>query len=97
MPCRRRCEPLAGLFAEDLDHQIAEAVDDLRVLLEIGRGVDHAEGLDDADDLVEAADLLFAIETTSRRLALTILVLASASPTSICFASCTSSAALNSE
>src|SRR6266542_3281899 len=44
--------PLAGLVAKHLDHQIAEAVDDLRMLREVRRGVYHAERFHHAHHLV---------------------------------------------
>src|SRR5262245_55985459 len=46
---------VATLLAEDLDHEIGEAVDDLGLLAEALSRVDHAEHLDDALDLVETA------------------------------------------
>src|SRR5262249_29576841 len=46
---------VATLLAEDLDHEIGEAVDDLGLLAEALGRVDHAQHLDDALDLVEAA------------------------------------------
>src|SRR5215831_8683661 len=48
---------VATLLAEDLDHEIGEAVDDLGLLAEALGRVDHAQHLDDALDLVEAAQL----------------------------------------
>src|SRR5215475_12174856 len=52
-PHRRARVP--ALLAEDLDHEIGEAVDDLGLLAEALGRVDHAQHLDDALDLVEAA------------------------------------------
>src|SRR5213593_2390684 len=53
----RRARVLADGLAEDLDHQVGEAVDDLGLIAEpLGR-IDHAEDLDDAADLVEAAEI----------------------------------------
>jgi len=46
---------LAG-FAEDLDHQVGEAVDDLGVVRKIRRGVDHAVNLDDAFNPAQIAE-----------------------------------------
>ncbi len=43
-----RARMAAVFLAEDVDEEIRAAVDDERVLFEIGRGVDHAEQLDDA-------------------------------------------------
>src|SRR5262245_38333307 len=45
----------AGL-AEDLDHQIRESVDDLRVVGEVVSALDHTERLDDPAHAVEASD-----------------------------------------
>jgi len=47
---------LASVLAENLDQQLAEAVDDLRLLAEVGRAVDHADHFHELDDLVEAAE-----------------------------------------
>ena len=47
----------AVIGAEDLRHQVAEAVDDRRVLLEIGGGVDHAQGFHQPRDAVERAEV----------------------------------------
>src|SRR5262250_2241928 len=52
-PHRRARVPT--LLAEDLDHEIGEAVDDLGLLAEALGRVDHAQHLDDALDLVETA------------------------------------------
>src|SRR5213593_4861298 len=53
----RRARVLADGLAEDLDHQVGEAVDDLGLIAEpLGR-IDHAEHLDHAADLVEAAEI----------------------------------------
>src|SRR5215471_15692839 len=52
-PYRRARVP--ALLAEDLDHEIGEAVDDFGLLAEALGGVDHAQHLDDTLDLVEAA------------------------------------------
>src|SRR5688500_18009739 len=49
---------LASVIAEDLDHQLAEAIDDLRLLREVGRAVDHAENLYESDDTIEGAELV---------------------------------------
>ena len=46
----------AGVLAEHLRHQFREAVDDLRLILEVRRAVDHAERLDQPLDLVERAE-----------------------------------------
>src|SRR2546425_2740421 len=53
----RRARVLADGFAEDLDHQIGEAVDHLGLVAETVRGVHHAQRLDDPTDLVEAAEV----------------------------------------
>lgn len=45
------------VLAPDFHHQIAETVDNLGVILEIGRAVDHSQNLDDADDPIQAAEL----------------------------------------
>src|SRR5687768_9229984 len=47
---------MAAAVAEDLDHEVGEAVHDPRLLAEAGRRVDHAEHLDDLADLVQAAE-----------------------------------------
>ena len=47
---------MPSVLAEDLDHEIREAVDDLGLLAEALGGVDHAEDLDHPLDLVEAAE-----------------------------------------
>ena len=39
--------------AKDLDEKIRATIDDLRVVLEIGRGVDHPEHIDDPLDSIE--------------------------------------------
>src|SRR5690606_38603403 len=44
-------------LAEDLDEEIRAAVDDFRLVLEVGHRVYHAEHLDDALHAVEAAEL----------------------------------------
>src|SRR5580698_321318 len=46
----------AGL-AKDVDHQFAKAVDDLRMPLEIGDRVDHAEDFEHASDAIETSQL----------------------------------------
>src|SRR5262245_24056247 len=46
----------AGIFAEDVGHQFRKAVDDRRLLFEVGGAIDHAERLDQALDLVERAE-----------------------------------------
>src|SRR5712675_3143610 len=46
---------VAAAVAEHLDKKIGAAVDHLRVILEIGRGIDHAEHLDDVLDAIEIA------------------------------------------
>src|ERR1043166_2869262 len=48
--------PFAVDFAKDLDHQVAEAVDHLGLILEVGSSVDHAECLDEPLHLVETAE-----------------------------------------
>src|SRR5207245_8630530 len=52
-----RARVLADGLAEHLDHQVGEAVDDLRLVAEVLGRVHHAEHLDDALDLVEAAEI----------------------------------------
>src|SRR6266853_179521 len=42
-------------LAEHLDEQVGAAVDDFRVILEIGGGIDHPEHLDDVLQAVEIA------------------------------------------
>src|SRR5687768_1803895 len=49
---------LADRVAEHLDHQVGEAVDDLRLIAEALGGVHHAEHFHDALDLVEAAEMM---------------------------------------
>src|SRR5207244_2739882 len=49
---------VAPCIAERRDQQVRRAVDDLRLIGEVGRAVDHAEQLDHAFDLVQVADLL---------------------------------------
>ena len=44
-------------FTENVDHQFAESVDDLRVPLKVGDTVHHAEHFQHAPDAVEAAEL----------------------------------------
>src|SRR6266536_3911652 len=48
---------MAPTLAEDVDQQVGCAVDDLRLLAEVGCAVDHAEQLDDSLHLVEITDL----------------------------------------
>ena len=47
-----------GLLAPDLGKQFTAAIDDLGVVGEFRRAVDHSEQFDDAFDPVEAAELL---------------------------------------
>src|SRR5688572_4474431 len=47
----------AAFLAEQLDDEVREAVDDSRLLVEVGCAVDHAEHLDPLDDELEVADL----------------------------------------
>ena len=47
----------SAVLAPDFDHQIAETVDDLGVILEIGGAIDHSQNFDDADDPIQAAEL----------------------------------------
>ena len=49
---------MAAGVAEDLDEEVGGAVDDGRLLLEVGLAVDEAVDLDDALDAVEAADFV---------------------------------------
>src|SRR5215472_3029087 len=42
-------------FAKDFDEEVRATVDDFRVILEIGCGVDHPEHLDDPVDPIEIA------------------------------------------
>ena len=45
--------PYAGFFAEDVSEQFAAPVDHRRMMLEIGRTVDHAQHLDHTHNTVE--------------------------------------------
>ena len=49
-------------IAERVEHQCGEAVDHLRMLGEVGRGVHHAEDLHDARDPIEGTE----VRATSR-------------------------------
>ena len=44
----------ASPLSKDFDHQFAEAVDDLRVPLKVGRRVDHPQDFQDPADPIEA-------------------------------------------
>src|SRR5439155_22349477 len=44
------------VLAENLSHQLPEAVDDLGMITQLRRGVDHAERLDQPLHLVERAE-----------------------------------------
>jgi hypothetical protein len=50
-------------IAKDFDEKVRAAVDDFRVVFEIGCGVDHAQHFDDPLDPVEIAALIAAIST----------------------------------
>src|SRR4029453_2510014 len=50
-----RCARATARLAEDLDHEIGEAVDHLGLLGEVGRRIDHAQRLDDAAHAIERA------------------------------------------
>ena len=50
-----RADPV--IRSPDLRKELRAAVDDLRVIAELGRRVHHAEQLHDADDPIEAAQL----------------------------------------
>ncbi len=52
----RRPRVLADGLAEDLDHQVRKAVDDLGLIAEAFGRVDHTEDFDHAFDLVKAAE-----------------------------------------
>jgi len=46
-------------FAEDFEEKFGSSVDDLRVAVEVGLGVDEAVERDDLLDFVERSDLTF--------------------------------------
>ena len=46
----------AGVLAEDVRHQFGKAVDDLRLILIVGRAVDHAQRLDQAFHFIERTE-----------------------------------------
>ena len=50
-------ERVAAPLAEDLDHQLAEAVDDLWMPLKVRRGVDHPQHFQNPIDAIETAEL----------------------------------------
>ena len=52
----RRTSTLPQVFSEDLDHEVAEPVDDLWVLRESRVGVDHAERANEPCHAVEAPE-----------------------------------------
>src|SRR5206468_2548944 len=48
--------PDTGIVAEHFGHQLRETVDHLRLILEVRRGIDHAQRLHQALDAVECTE-----------------------------------------